>query len=96
LNHVRVAYGGMAAIPLRVPVVEQLLVANELTEELISQACELLAQTLTPMSDVRASAEFRAAMASEMLARALIEFGGGHMPRIDELTLPAIQEVTDV
>jgi xanthine dehydrogenase small subunit len=96
LNHVRVAYGGMAAIPLRVPVVEQLLVDNELTEELISQACELLAQTLTPMSDVRASAEFRTEMACEMLARALTEYGGGHMPRVDELTLPSVQEVTDV
>ncbi|MFT4713277.1 MAG: xanthine dehydrogenase small subunit [Candidatus Azotimanducaceae bacterium] len=96
LNHVRVAYGGMAAIPLRVPVVEQLLVANELTDELISQACELLAQTLTPMSDVRASAEFRTEMACEMLARALTEYGGGHMPRVDELTLPSVQEVTDV
>lgn len=96
LSHARVAYGGMAAIPLRVLAVEELLVASKLTEELINQACKLLTETLTPMSDVRASAEFRAEMASEMLARALIEYGGGHMPRVDELTFSATEEVTDV
>ena len=87
LTHARVAYGGMAAVPLRVPVVETLLLENQLTEDLINQACSLLIQTLTPMTDVRASAEFRAEMASEMLSRSLLEYLGKPLPRVDELEI---------
>ena len=87
LSFARVAYGGMAAIPLRVHVVEQFLMTNQLSEESIKSACELLKQTLTPMTDVRASAEFRAEMAAEMLSRALLEYLGKPLLRVDELDL---------
>ncbi len=93
LSHARVAFGGMAATPLRVPVVEALLTSEALSENLVGLACHLLSQTLTPMTDVRASAEFRAEMAAEMLSRALLEYLGQSLPRVDELAIAGSIEV---
>ena len=85
IRTVRIAYGGMAAVPVRVSEVEQLLGDTKLSERLIRQACDLLRSTLTPLSDVRSSAEFRMDMAVEMLDRALSEFSGQVLPRVDDL-----------
>ena len=85
ISTVRIAYGGMAAVPVRVREVEQLLGHTALSERLIQQACNLLRTTLTPLSDVRSSAEFRMDMAAEMLDRALREFSGQVLPRVDDL-----------
>jgi len=96
LTHARVAYGGMAAVPLRVTAVEDLLVSGDLTPGLIDQACELLLKTLSPMTDVRASAEFRAAMAAEMLERALLEYLGAYIPKVEDLRIINMEDVADV
>ncbi len=81
----RVAYGGMAAVPLRVKAVEEILVERRIDEETIQLACEQLRDSLTPMTDVRASADFRMNMAVEMLDRSLREFCGDELPRMDSL-----------
>ncbi len=81
----RIAYGGMAAVPVRLPDVEDVLEGNPPTDENIGKACEQLKDRLEPISDVRASAGFRLAMAAEMLERALLELRGESLPRIDEL-----------
>jgi len=96
LTHARVAYGGMAAVPLRVAEVEALLISGELTDELIERACDKLKHVLTPMTDVRSSAGFRTAMAAEMLERALLEYQGTRMPRVDDLTIATTDETIDV
>jgi xanthine dehydrogenase small subunit len=75
----------MAAVPVRVHEIERLLGNTRLNEKLIQQVCNLLRSTLTPMSDVRSSAEFRMDMAVEMLDRALREFSGQVLPRVDDL-----------
>ncbi len=80
----RISYGGMAAVPVRCVEVERLLLTTRLDDRLIAKACDLLKSTMTPMSDVRSSAEFRMAMAVEMLNRALREFLGESLPRVDE------------
>jgi xanthine dehydrogenase small subunit len=85
IRTVRIAYGGMAAVPVRVREVEHLLSNSTLSENLIQQACDLLRSTLTPLHDVRSSAEFRMDMAVEMLDRALREFSGQILPRVDDL-----------
>ena len=81
----RIAFGGMAAVPVRVTAVEQLLEGREVDEALIQDACQLLISELQPMSDVRASASFRMDMAVEMLERALLEFTGVSLPRVEDL-----------
>jgi xanthine dehydrogenase small subunit len=62
-----------------------LLGNTRLDEKLIQQACNLLRSTLKPLSDVRSSAQFRMDMAVEMLDRALREFSGQVLPRVDDL-----------
>ena len=69
VSHIRIAYGGMAAIPARVPSCEQALLGQPWAQPAIDQAKAALAQAFTPLSDMRASAEYRAQAAASMLQR---------------------------
>ena len=82
---IRISYGGMAAIPVRLHEVEAMLVDTTLDIKLVDKACARLRTTMTPMTDVRASAAFRMDMAVEMLDRALREYMGEELPRVDDL-----------
>jgi xanthine dehydrogenase small subunit len=79
-NEFRIAFGGMAGIPKRASVAEQFLSANNwydagtVDEKLLAQACELLRGEFAPMTDVRASAAYRMAMACNLLKKACYEF----------------------
>lgn len=72
----RVAFGGMAAMPVRLEEVESLLVGEAVSDQLIAKATLLASQRLKPMTDVRASADYRSAMALQMLAKALRQLNG--------------------
>lgn len=67
----RVAFGGVAAIPVRFSAVEDLLLGQPLTETLTEQASELLRTLLEPISDVRASADYRREASVALLRKAL-------------------------
>lgn len=71
-NRLSIAFGGMAATPKRARLTEAFLYqhAGELDDELIEQACNILASEFSPLSDVRASAEYRMAMACNLLKKA--------------------------
>jgi xanthine dehydrogenase small subunit len=71
-NRLSIAFGGMAATPKRARLTEAFLHqhAGELDDELIEQACNILASEFSPLSDVRASAEYRMAMACNLLKKA--------------------------
>ncbi|MFP6806343.1 MAG: xanthine dehydrogenase small subunit [Pseudomonadales bacterium] len=84
IDTIRVSYGGMAAVPVRVRAVEELLQGNKINDETILLACDCLRKTLTPMTDVRASAAYRMDMAVEMLDRCLREFDGELLPRVTD------------
>lgn len=85
----RIAFGGMAATPVRLSGVEDILVGNTVTEELVADASAALGALMTPLTDVRASAEYRTAMARSMIERALSEFSGASQPLVMELNLHA-------
>lgn len=85
----RIAYGGMAATPIRLIEVEETLIGQTITPDLIDAACDTASKLLTPMTDVRASAEYRKAMALQMLARALRESHGETFLDITEVALGA-------
>lgn len=87
ITSARIAFGGMAATPVRLPQVEKLLSSSTLDADLISQACDALGEAMQPLSDVRASATYRAAMARAMLDRALREYLGESLPMVSELNL---------
>ncbi|MCI2400585.1 xanthine dehydrogenase small subunit [Aliiroseovarius subalbicans] len=72
----RIAFGGMAGIPKRATHVEQALTGQPWTQASVDAVGPAFAQDFTPMSDMRASAEYRLEAARNMLTRALAEDQG--------------------
>ncbi len=66
-----VAGGGVAETPIRAQAAENLLQGAEISDELMQSAAEAVASSLQPMSDHRASAAYRLAMAKTLTLRAL-------------------------
>jgi probable selenate reductase FAD-binding subunit len=69
----RVALGAVAATPLRARRAEALLVGHAFDRAAIEAAATRAAQEARPVSDVRASAEYRREMSRVLVARALSE-----------------------
>ncbi|WP_179378402.1 xanthine dehydrogenase small subunit [Jannaschia marina] len=65
----RVAFGGMAGTPKRAPATEAALVDQPFTLETLERAAKSLAKDFTPLSDMRASADYRLRAAEGMLRR---------------------------
>ena len=65
----RVAYGGMAAVPRRAARCERALVGRPWDGETVDRACRALLSDFRPMSDLRASARYRRAVAANLLRR---------------------------
>jgi xanthine dehydrogenase small subunit len=84
LSLARIAFGGMAATPVRMPDIEAMLVAGPLDEALIESVATALVERLQPLTDVRASAGYRLMMAQQMLLRALREYQGERFIDITE------------
>ena len=72
-HSIKIAYGGMAAIPKRATATEDFINNNHLNTETILQAMNILKQEFTPLSDFRASAEYRSKVAGNLLYRFLNE-----------------------
>lgn len=70
---VRLALGGIAPHPIRLPSVEQALRGQVLNEKTVSAVASLVRQAVNPSSDGRASAEYRREMAGVVAIRALRE-----------------------
>ena len=65
----RIAFGGMAEIPKRAVKCERQLVGKPLTSVTVEQACAALSEDFTPLSDFRASADYRLQIAKNLLRR---------------------------
>jgi CO/xanthine dehydrogenase FAD-binding subunit len=83
LGDVRIACGAVAPVPLRMKKVEALLAGEALTEELIREAAAVASAECDPVSDIRASREYRCHVTGVMVSRLLREaaerlFGFGH------------------
>ncbi len=71
-GHVRrVAFGALAAKPFRAGKLEALLAGRPLTDALIDEARSLLSEEIAPITDVRATKEYRRLATAVMLERAL-------------------------
>ncbi len=70
---VRLAYGGMAAIPKRAEASEQALIGREWTIDNVTRAMSALDQDFEPVSDMRASAHYRRTVARNLLKRFYLE-----------------------
>lgn len=69
----RVAFGGMAAVPIRATGVEEILAGRPWTEATIEAAVARLQAELSPISDLRASAAYRRLAAGNLLRKLWIE-----------------------
>ncbi|WP_317931471.1 xanthine dehydrogenase small subunit [Halioxenophilus sp. WMMB6] len=76
-SDVRIAYGGMAAIPKRALAAEKGLTGAPASEATIQAAMAAVDTEFTPMTDVRASANYRATVAKNLLLKAWLEFSAG-------------------
>lgn len=65
----RLAYGGMAGTPKRAAQAEAALINAPWSEATVRQAMQALAKDFQPLSDMRASAEYRLKTAQNMLLR---------------------------
>ncbi|QDY71331.1 xanthine dehydrogenase small subunit [Qingshengfaniella alkalisoli] len=72
----RIAYGGMAATPKRAKAVEAALIGQEWTEQTIADALSAYAEDYQPLTDWRASKEYRATAAANLLRRFYLENTG--------------------
>lgn len=67
----RVAFGAVAPTPFRSTRIEDGLRGKVLDEALVAEAVALVAQEISPITDMRASAEYRTRMTEVMLGRGL-------------------------
>lgn len=71
IKKARIALGAVAPTPIRVPAAEETLKGSILSDEVIHAAAELAAQACQPISDLRASAEYRTEMVRNLCKRGL-------------------------
>lgn len=74
VRDVRICAGAVAPTPLRVHEAEELLKNRELSADLAEEAAKTVTAAVNPISDLRASREYRAYMAGIMVKRQLLEY----------------------
>jgi xanthine dehydrogenase small subunit len=80
VEKIRIAYGGMAATSKRATSVEQALTGKPWTEETVLAAMEKYVEDFSPLTDMRATAAYRALAARNLLLRFYIETTGTKAP----------------
>jgi xanthine dehydrogenase small subunit len=75
--HARICFGGMAGTPRRAPQAEQALTGQPWTEATVAAAMRALADDYTPLTDWRASADYRRRAAQNLLQRFFLEYEAG-------------------
>lgn len=69
----RIALGAVAPSPIRITAAEQLLAGQKPTKELIAEASQIVALEVQPITDQRATADYRREMSRVLSRRALEE-----------------------
>ncbi len=67
----RLAFGSVAATPIRVPEAEDLLRDSQLDEDTIEAASDIVHETVKPITDIRGTAEYRKDMCPILMRRAV-------------------------
>ncbi|MEO9492901.1 MAG: xanthine dehydrogenase small subunit, partial [Vibrio splendidus] len=74
ITSARCALGGMAAIPARAPKMEMQLIGGRLDSKTFMKAGSVVEKDFSPMSDVRASANYRLIATQNLMQRIGYEF----------------------
>jgi xanthine dehydrogenase small subunit len=73
ISEARIVFGGMAATPKRAAKAEATLSGASWSEETVRQAMEAIEEDFAPLTDMRASAEYRTKAAQNLLYRFYLE-----------------------
>jgi CO/xanthine dehydrogenase FAD-binding subunit len=73
----RIGLGAVAPTPIRACRTEAMLVGKEVTKPLIEACCHEITKEIRPITDIRASAEYRREMTSVLLGRLLQQIADG-------------------
>lgn len=73
VRHVRLAFGGVAAVPIRALDTEAWLLGRALDAEIVGQASARLREEFSPLDDHRGSAAYRRALVGNLFARFVAE-----------------------
>lgn len=76
ITRARIAFGGMAGTPKRASKAEAALRGQSWNAEVIDTAARAMAEDFTPLSDMRASADYRMEVAQNMLRRYFADLSG--------------------
>jgi xanthine dehydrogenase small subunit len=79
IHQVRIGAGGVAATPARAVLTEAALLGQPWNEATLAKAQSVIQREFSPLSDLRASAEYRRQILSQLLRRAWLE-SMGHTP----------------
>jgi carbon-monoxide dehydrogenase medium subunit len=71
IQDIRMAFGAVAAVPMRAPKVEAFLKGKEATEENLDAAADIARSECRPITDHRASEEYRRDMVGVFTKRAI-------------------------
>ena len=69
IRSARLAFGGVAATPIRLPVVEAAMLDRELSDQLVEEIARRIAASLCPLDDHRASADYRLTLCGNLWRR---------------------------
>jgi xanthine dehydrogenase molybdopterin binding subunit/xanthine dehydrogenase small subunit len=69
VRHARLAYGGVAAMPMRALKTEEALLGKAWTAETVESVLPILETEFTPISDVRGAAEYRRGLITSVFER---------------------------
>ena len=73
IKKIKIAYGGMAAIPKRAIYCERALMNSLITKDVINKAKNALEKDFLPISDMRASGKYRKIIAKNLLEKCFLE-----------------------
>jgi CO/xanthine dehydrogenase FAD-binding subunit len=72
IDEIRLAAGSVAPAPIRLHPVETLLAGRRVTPQSIKQARNIIRQCISPITDLRATADYRYQVIADLLARLLL------------------------
>jgi len=79
IKEIKIAYGGMAAIPKRATHCERVLLNSSITRDTIDKAKKALEKDFIPISDMRASGNYRKIIAKNLLEKCFLEINENKM-----------------
>ena len=82
IKDIKIAYGGMAAIPKRAFYCEKILLNSSFSEDTILKAQKSLEKDFQPIDDMRASKDYRVEIAKNLLTKCFVEIKKNKLIRL--------------